>query len=100
MTSALADQGQWYAEAQPVANLYQFALLLSDVGAVLFVFVAEVFKDVGVSQQIVGDFDAKWLRVHRGVLKYHFHVHVSEVAAVEPFPEAQRLAMEMAEHIE
>ena len=61
--------------------------------AVLLVLVAVHFEDVGVGHQIVRDFDRKGFRVHPGVVEGHFHVHVSEVAAVETLCDAQRFAM-------
>src|SRR5438309_5972464 len=68
------------------------SLILSEVGAVLLV-LAEHFKNVVVGHQFVRDLDGKGLGVHLGIVKGHFDVQVSEVAAVEPLGDAQGFAM-------
>jgi hypothetical protein len=70
--------------------------LFSEVGAVLFVFVAEEFEDVGVGQKLMGDLEGKRFGVHLGVVEGHLEIHVSEVAAAVAFHDAQGFAMGVA----
>src|SRR3984885_5144010 len=67
-------------------------LLLSEVNTVLLV-IAEVFKNVGVGHESVRDPYGKWFGVHLGIVKRHFDIHVSEVAAEETFRDLQPFAM-------
>src|SRR5258708_7240956 len=74
-------------------------LLFWEVDTVLLVF-AEHFKDVRVGHKLVGDLDGKRSGVKLGIVKCHFPIQVSEVAAAEAFRDAQRVAMRMAHRIE
>ena len=70
------------------------------MGAVLFVFVAEVFEDVGVGQKAWVNLMVKGLVYIWGSSKVDFDIHVSEVAAVVAFHDAQGFAVRVADHIE
>src|SRR5712691_2840999 len=72
---------------------------LYHMDAILLVFAIH-FKDVGVGHEIMRDLDGKRLRVHLRIVKSHFPIQVSEIAASETFREAQRVAMRMAQPIE
>jgi len=48
----------------------------------------------------VGDLDAKRACVGLGVVEGHFDIQVSEVAAAEPFSDAQRFAVVVAHQVE
>jgi hypothetical protein len=48
--------------------LLDSGLLFSEVSAVLFVFVAEEFENVGVGHKLLGDLDGKRFGVHPGVV--------------------------------
>src|SRR5436190_1742266 len=74
--------------------------LLPEVNAVLLVFVAVHFEDVGVGQKVVRNLDGKRFGVRLGIVKSHFDIHVSEVAAAEAFGNVQSFAMRVAHHIE
>jgi hypothetical protein len=77
-----------------------FALLLSNVGAVLFVFVANVFENVGTGEKLTGELDGKEFGVHLRIVECHFNIHVSEVAAAVTLHQAQSFAMGVADCIE
>src|SRR5579871_4054853 len=83
-----------------ILAVIQYSLLFPKMDAVFFVFIAEAFEDVGVGQQIVGDFERKRLAVHLWIIKSHFHVQVSEVAAVEAFGDAEGLAMRVTHQVQ
>src|SRR5579864_8058404 len=67
--------------------------------AVLLV-LAEHFKNVVVGHKLVRDLDGKRLGVHLGIVKGHFDIQMSEVAAAEALGDAQGFAMAMAHHVE
>src|SRR5665213_3079647 len=83
-----------------ILTVIQYSLLFPKVDAVFFVFIAEAFEDVGVGQQIMGDFDGKRFGIHRWIVEGHFDIQVSEVAAVEALGYAQRFAVRVAHQIQ
>src|ERR1700678_542756 len=46
-------------------------------GAILFVFVAEVFENIGIRPKIFAELDGKRFSIHFRIVESHFHVHVS-----------------------
>src|SRR5579872_7441906 len=71
-----------------ILAVIQYSLLLPKMDAVFFVLSAKALEDVGVSQQIVGDFECKRFAVHLWVIESHFDVQVPEIAAVKAFGDA------------
>ena len=68
--------------------------------AVLFVLAAEEFPDVGMRNERVGDLEAEGARVHLRIVDRDFLVEASEIAAPEPFGQAQRVAVGMTDAVE
>src|SRR5690242_1869864 len=83
--------------AKPRAML---APLLSQMNAVLLVFVAVHFENVGVGQKAVRDLDGKRFGVCLRIVKGHFDLHMSEIGAAEALGHVQGFAMWVAHHIE
>jgi hypothetical protein len=73
-----------------------FVLLWCEVGAVLFVLVAEIFENVGIRLKLESDFDRKGFGVHLGIVERHFYIHMSEVAATVALHYPQGFAMGVA----
>src|ERR1041385_5258587 len=69
------------------------------MNAVLLIFVAEHFEDIGVGQKVMRDFDGKRFRVHLRIIKGHFYVEVSEVAAMQTLGDVQSVTMRVAHHV-
>src|ERR1051326_3238005 len=82
-----------------VFGIRLFGLLSPEMNAILLVFVAEHFEDIGVGQKVMWDFDGKRFRVHLRIIKGHFYVEVSEVTAMEALGDVQSVAMRVAHHV-
>ena len=63
--------------------------------AVFFIFVAVAFQNVGIRLKQMSEFDGERFRVHLGVVKGHFNVHVTKIAAVVALRQAQCLTVRM-----
>src|SRR5215467_2119028 len=75
------------------------SLLLPHVRAVLFVLV-EHLEDVVVGQQRVWYPDRERLGVKLRIVKRHFHIQVTDVAALEPLHDTQLVAVRMPGQVE
>jgi hypothetical protein len=70
--------------------------LLDQMGSILFVFIAEHFENVLVGQKRVRDIDSERPGVDLGIVKGHFYVQVTEVAAVEALSHMENFAVKVA----
>jgi len=75
-------------------------LLLSEMGAVLFVLRADVLQNVAIRYQYLDCLYGEGLGVHFGIVDGQLQVHMAKIAPVEALLNPQSLAMRMAERIE
>src|ERR1700719_2363413 len=86
--------------APALARGFAMCLLLSEVGAVLFVFVAEQFENIGIRLQQLGERDGERPGVHLGIFNGDAHVQVAEIATAEALHDMQRVAVRVSRGIQ
>src|SRR5262245_12140508 len=67
---------------------------------VLFVFDADVLKDIGIGKKLRDEIDCEGLREYLGISKRHRHVEMSVIAAPEAFFDLHLFAMTMAARVQ
>src|SRR6478609_4005738 len=94
------------ATMQPVLNARsQTVLWLSFRSAglvcgILFIFDADVLKDIGIGQKLRDEIDRKGLGEDLGICECDRHVEMSVIATPEAFLDAHLFAMTMAARVQ
>jgi len=75
-------------------------LLLSEMGAVLFVFRADILQYVAIWYQHLGRLYSKRLDVRFRIVDGQLQIHMTEITPMEPLPNPKTLALRVSHCIQ